>query len=441
MGISNGFSLILICILGALFTFNGCSPRDNASRLVQDCNAESVEYQGWSAFKLSNGIVTLTIVPDIGGRVMEFNLGGHPLFYVNPAEFGKLYAQPETEAERVWHNYGGYKTWPAPQSRWGGPPDPPGSLLDGGKYTGRITQKAGHVAEVEVVSPEDEVIGIQFIRRTKIQKGTTHVLAHQTMVNISDKPVTWSIWDVTQVPAKLTADEDFSKQAWIYFPLNPNSIHEKGYRLLDGEPVNPEWHPNVVPGIMGVQFHFIKGKVGSDNNGGWIAYVDQVHNYAYVKRFKFHPEAEYPDGGCASEVWCDYQLPYMEVEVLSPLKELAPGESYSFDVDWYSARCPGPIVDANELGVVNQPLEADVTDDTVNVTGVFGVFYSGNASVIFKTAENRVLYTSDVIPVEPNHIFLLDKRFNLPAKTSVIEIEVRDVEGKKLGVLAKVTVS
>jgi len=439
MGILSSRSLILIGLSGALFTFNGCGPADNVSRPMQDCIAELVEYKGWSAFKLTNGIITLTIVPDIGGRVMEFNLGQHPLFYVNPAEFGKLYNPPKTEAERVWHNYGGYKTWPAPQSRWGGPPDPLGSFLDGGRYTGRITQKSGDVAEVEVVSPKDYVIGIQFIRRIRIQKGTTHVVAYQTMVNITDKPVTWSIWDVTQVPAKLKAEQKFSQQAWIYFPLNPNSIHEKGYRLLDGEPGNPQWHPNIVPGIMGVQFQFIKGKIGSDNNAGWIAYVDQVHNYAYVKRFRFFPEAEYPDGGCSSEVWCDYQLPYMEVEVLSPLKELAPGESYSFNVDWYAARCPGPIVDANEVGVVNEPLRVEASDNKVNVTGSFGVFYPGSASVIFKDAEGRVLDTSKPIPVDPQQVFVLNKRFNLPRNTSAIEIEIRDAEGKKLGLLAKAT--
>ncbi|MFQ6115069.1 MAG: DUF4380 domain-containing protein, partial [bacterium] len=262
MGISSSLSMIIICLLATLFTFNSC---DNTSNIASECIAESVEYENWSAYSLNNGIITLTIVPDIGGRVMEFNLGEHPLFYVNSAEFGKLYNPPKTEAEQVWHNYGGYKTWPAPQSRWGGPPDPIGSLLDGGKYTGRITKQSGDVAEVEVVSPRDDVIGIQFIRQIKILKGTTHVIARQTMVNISDKPVTWSIWDVTQVPAKLNAEQKFSNQAWIYFPLNPNSIYKKGYRLLDGKQFNPEWHPNVVPGIMGVQFQFIKGKIGSDN--------------------------------------------------------------------------------------------------------------------------------------------------------------------------------
>ena len=44
----------------------------------------------WTIYTLSNGLVTLDVVPCIGGRILQYNLGGHSFFYVNPNEIGKM---------------------------------------------------------------------------------------------------------------------------------------------------------------------------------------------------------------------------------------------------------------------------------------------------------------------------------------------------------------
>ena len=71
------------------------------------------DYHGWAALELSNGVVSLVAVPEIGGRAMTYSLGAENLLWVNERELGQLYAAPRNEQERVWHNFGGYKASPS----------------------------------------------------------------------------------------------------------------------------------------------------------------------------------------------------------------------------------------------------------------------------------------------------------------------------------------
>src|ERR1041384_218159 len=73
-------------------------------------------YHGWTnSILVSNGRVEAVIVPAIG-RVMQFRFAGEEdgPFWENSAMTGKAPDPAATE----WGNFGGDKTWPAPQSDW-----------------------------------------------------------------------------------------------------------------------------------------------------------------------------------------------------------------------------------------------------------------------------------------------------------------------------------
>src|SRR5579859_2395554 len=53
------------------------------------CRIESTMYQGWQAQRLSNRWVTLSVVPQNGGRLMQVIFGGHAYLFVNPKYAGK----------------------------------------------------------------------------------------------------------------------------------------------------------------------------------------------------------------------------------------------------------------------------------------------------------------------------------------------------------------
>ena len=70
---------------------------------------------------------------------MAYDLGDYSYLFVDPELAGKLFTAAENQGHGEladWKNYGGAKTWPAPQGwdghdQWPGPPD---AILDTGRY-------------------------------------------------------------------------------------------------------------------------------------------------------------------------------------------------------------------------------------------------------------------------------------------------------------------
>jgi hypothetical protein len=58
-------------------------PADSEINTITDHNG-----WGWTSIVQTNGIITLTTVPDIGARIMQYDLGDQVFFYVNPGEIG-----------------------------------------------------------------------------------------------------------------------------------------------------------------------------------------------------------------------------------------------------------------------------------------------------------------------------------------------------------------
>jgi hypothetical protein len=73
-----------------------------------------------------------------------------------------------------------------------------------------------------------------------------------------------------------------------------------------------------------------KCKFGLNCEDGWLAYAN--NGVALIKRFDHLIDAEYPDNGCSIECFtCNFML---EIETLSPLYILAPGEEIIHIEEW-----------------------------------------------------------------------------------------------------------
>ena len=71
-------------------------------------------------------------------------------------------------------------------------------------------------------------------------------------------------------------------------------------------------------------------KIGVNNTKGSIVTVN--NDCIFKKTYNHVQGAEYPDGGCSTELnTCNFML---EVESLSPLYEIAPGESREHVENW-----------------------------------------------------------------------------------------------------------
>ena len=398
------------------------------------------DYHGWPALFMKNGLVTVVAVPAIGGRIMEYKLGSHPFLWVNDAEFGKTYDAPETEEDQQWHNYGGYRVWPAPQKRWGGPPDPLGSTLDGGKWTGKITAQGGQIGEIELVSPPDEdVTGLQITRRIQMFAGTTKVVVTDIFKNVSDEAITWSICGITQVPGSLSSTEKFSEEARIYFPLNPDSRAPKGFWYLHTGP-SDQFQLLDDGQLMQVSYGFETSKIGAEVADGWMAYVDDIHQYAFVQRFEERSLSEYPDQGANVEVYTSGEdLAYMEMGTLSQLYALQPGETKSYSQQWYATSLPGPVRDTTELAAIREPLQLEDTAEGLQLTGELGIFAPGTLEINLTDGAGRTVGEPvATVTVSPAQTVVLDQIVTAQPEASALALRLVNDSGTPLGEVASV---
>lgn len=286
-----------------------------------EATIEPINYRGWDlSYRLSTEAVSLVVVPEIGGRIMEYSLVGENVIWENELEFGRLYPM----VHRKWHNYGGYKTWYAPQSRWDEWPDP---FLDYGKANAEVFKPAepGSVG-IRIVGAPSLKTGLLIIKEIVMDaQGRVHLA--QKFRNISDKVIEWSIWDVTQVKTP----------CFVVFPVNPKGKFPQGFKDLCEmcKSTGKQW--TVVDDLCVVRYLGELGKIGADAPEGWMLWV--YGNTYYAKRWKApDPKATYPDDGCSAEVFTAKDFPYVEMEVLGPLTKIAPGKTVSFVEQWEVTR-------------------------------------------------------------------------------------------------------
>jgi hypothetical protein len=417
---------------------------------------EKGEFQGWQAVSLHNELVRIVAVPEIGGRIMAYDLGTYPFLFVDPLLAGKLFSAEENQGDggmACWKNYGGDKTWPSPQGwdneqQWPGPPDP---VLDTGIYT--LSEQgvaADGSATLTMVSPPDARTGIQITRKITLRPGTTRLVLDLSFTNIKNKPVRWGIWDVTQFDAaRRLADGSLTYEPGcsITAPLNPSSRFSQGINLMFGEKDNPQWHVDRSQGLVVADYAWKIGKIGtdactSDGHSGWVAFANTAQGYAFTERFQVFPGEEYPDDGSTVECWTvgkgtaaglDYaQRPIylMETEVLSPLYTLQPGGSCFFQIEWGACRTGGRIVDVRQGGCSSQKLAAQPEAGQVRLRGSFGVFDEGNLRLTWLDSSGKATGSILLGAVNPNSLIDYDEVFQAPASaTSAVLSVVAEADG------------
>lgn len=417
-------------------------------------------YRGWNSRQLDNGLIEVQVVPEIGGRVIQYRLGKKEFLWVSPDLAGKPPTASGLGPEGEWLNYGGDKLWPAPQGwdneeQWPGPPD---AVLDGSPHAlEALPGKAGEAA-IKLTSREDPRSGIQFIRTVRIFAGTTRVRFDVTMKNIDQRPRRWGIWTVTQVNGARPDDQGHNPLLTAYCPVNPQSHFPGGYKVLFGAPDNPSLQ--VLPGkeIFCLQYQYKVGKVALDSPTGWTATVDGQDGFVFVQRFNFERGKEYPDGASV-EFWSSglgtlrawgrdipmadnpRATPYLvECELLSPFARMQPGESFEWSYEWNAANIGGnyPVVACHELGVASEPLAAKVEGNRLKLTGRFGVFQPGALRAVCFDGDGKLLAETGIqLEVSPLRAVVLDEKSDLPTGARTIALRLHGPEGKLAGELAR----
>lgn len=274
-------------------------------------------YHGWpDALVLSGGGTEVTVVPAIG-RIMQFRLAGEPgPFWENRALDGQVH--PPRVAK--WINFGGDKTWPAPEAEW---PKPDGGWLPPAAFDSVPVQATVEGDQLVLTSPVDPAYGIRVVRRLQLGPGPGRLTVHTRYDKISGAPSRVSVWVITQLndPVLLAGPA----------PAGPSARFTNGFHLLSGAvPPSLARVPGEQPRQQLITLRRnpkASHKIGLQ--GDTLVWVGEKHVLAI--RQPVSATGTYPDHGSSTEIYTNPDpLPYIELETLSPLRELKPGDTHEW---------------------------------------------------------------------------------------------------------------
>lgn len=285
------------------------SPRVSAQRanLLNGTTMTPTQYHGWTnVIRLGNGIVEARVVPAVG-RVMQFRFVGEAdgPFWENAALFGQ---QPDA-ASKDWGNFGGDKTWPAPQADWGKVTPrqwPPPQAFDSLPVEARTTAKG-----VILVSPVDPHYGIRTSRTVELSPRQPVMSIRTVYEKVQGAPVKVGIWVITQLKDPVAA----------IMPVPGPSLFSDGYNLQSKQrPPSLSRQGAMLLLTRDAQTPY---KIGND--AGSLLWVGD--RWALRIDSPRVPKADYPDQGSSAEIYTSPDpLPYVELEMLGPLHLMKVGD-------------------------------------------------------------------------------------------------------------------
>src|SRR3569832_80877 len=156
----------------------------------------NADYHGLKAITLRNRSALVVIVPKTG-RILSFQLCDYRKCEANP-----IWNNPQLGAglkadDEGWTNYGGDKSWPAPQSDWPkvtGKGWPPPTGFDHMPFTADIKGST-----VKLTSPVDPSYGIRVTRLISLDDSQPILHVTTTYEKVQGEPVYVSVWTITQL--------------------------------------------------------------------------------------------------------------------------------------------------------------------------------------------------------------------------------------------------
>ena len=415
-----------------------------ATASAAPCSIQPVVFEGWQAEQITNDWLQLTLVPQLGGRLMQVSFNGHPYLFINPVYEGKYISPAQAAGE--WINYGGDKIWPLPEGEqdeqhWQGASTP----LDDGPYAFSILAQ-DEKCIVRLAGPPDPPTGLQYTREISIGNDSPQIFFHATMKNFTGHGIHWAVQSVSQYNLSDAKDPaHYNHDFHAYTPLNPHSAYLLGYHARDGLANDPAY--GVENGLFHLNWKYLESEVWLDSTAGWLAVVDGATQYAMVEKTKHIDGGDYPEKATTifykngPTVRLDAkgmphlssmdlkQTPYyMEAEINSPMVLLNAGETYSFDTTWLPARSAGGFATVTDSGLVAKPFTVRRTGDNLVLSGSFGVFFPGELKAFLYDQGGVGTDQVTLQTVRPQDAVVLNQ--TIPATKHVARVSIHLIDSK-----------
>ena len=291
-------------------------------------------YQGWpNNALLSNSHVELVVTLDVGPRIISYRTPrGHNVLKNYAGQLGG-------SGESEWMIRGGHRLWIAPEADVS-------YALDNSPVAHEILPNGIRVENAPVAP-----WGLKKVLTVTLAEDSSEVTLHHRVINESGKPVEISSWGLSvMAPGGLEI-----------IPQPPLGEHPRDLlpnRLIVPwaytDMTDPRWR-------FGSEFITLRQtadagptKLGLSHKEKWVAYLNG--ETLFVKTFDYVEGATYTDLGCNFETFSNEEM--LEIETLSPLRNLQPGEAVEHTEKWYllgDAPQP-PSLQEQDLGAWIEPL-------------------------------------------------------------------------------------
>jgi hypothetical protein len=263
--------------------------------------------------EISNGVCSVIVSSGFGPRILSYALdGGENVFGWHPD------AAVETPLG-TWKPYGGHRLWLAPENMplSYSPDNDAVAFVENDDLSATFVKKA------------DLEGGIEKQMTLTLDAASSQITVDHRITNVGDQPIEASAWALTIMqpggvaivpnePAVAYSPDSLlpvrTMALWSYTDLTDArwSFEDDSIRLRVDDSLG---HPQ---------------KFGVLNKQGWAAY--EWNGIRFTKRFEFVKDATYPDMNSNTEIYTAGG--FVEVETLSPLKLLQPGDAIDHREVW-----------------------------------------------------------------------------------------------------------
>ena len=266
-----------------------------------------------NCYRLSNGAVEVVVTTDVGPRVVRYGfVGAENVLGEVPG------AAVETELG-AWKPWGGHRLWTAPEAM-------PRSYVPDNDSV-----------EFEIADERTIRLVQRIERETGVQKELTVALDEEgSGVVLRHRIVNRNVWSVELAAWGLTIMRGGGEAILPQEPYGPHPECLLPARQLVLWPYTNMSDPRWTFGQRYIRLRVQEAapapqKIGVANKRGWAAY--RLGETLFVKRFDYAEGASYPDLGCNNEVFTASS--FVEIESLSPLRRLEPGEAVEHVESWH----------------------------------------------------------------------------------------------------------
>lgn len=276
---------------------------------IEKCSFNGIPH----CLKLSDSGIELFVTTSFGPRIIGAG-------FADGQNFMRVFDEQIADVEKnEWQSFGGHRFWTAPE------------VYPRTYFVDNFPVPWSFEDDVLVLdSPEEKENGVKKQIRISIKNGKVRI--QHILTNTGRWEIEIAAWALSVMAPGGTAfipQDEFVPagigEGHALLPSHPIAI----WPYTDMSDARVKWGSKFVElsenGGSGKPF-----KIGMFNAGGYAAY--ELNGEYFVKRFAAYDACGYPDFGCNCEFYTEKGM--LEIESLSPLVLLAPGESIDHTEEW-----------------------------------------------------------------------------------------------------------